>query len=128
LPTGGIGADEFPSFPPYREDNMVEVSAALMSNLIDKTIFSVAQEGESNFNLAGILLEKESMADGHYLRMVTSDGHRLSMMEGRVEGDLSNLEMDRVILIPRKGDAGNPKIMRRSGQPCSWVSKKNRRW
>jgi len=99
----GIGADEFPTFPPYREDNMVTVSSRLMNNLIDKTIYSVAQEGENNFNLAGLLLERESLEEDHFLRMVSSDGHRLSMMEGKVEWDLSPIPQDRVILIPRKG-------------------------
>lgn len=99
----GVNADEFPSFPPYREDNLVGVSAALVGELIDKTIYSVAHEGESNFNLAGVLLEKEELPEGHFLRMVSSDGHRLSMMEGKVESDLGPLAMDRVILIPKKG-------------------------
>ncbi len=99
----GIDADEFPTFPPYREDNLVAVSSALMSELVDKTIYSVAQEGESNFNLAGILLEKEVLEEGSFLRMVSSDGHRLSMMEGKVDADLSALDMDRVILLPKKG-------------------------
>lgn len=99
----GISAEEFPTFPPYREDNLVAISSALMSELIDKTIYSVAQESESNFNLAGVLLERELLEEGNYLRMVSSDGHRLSMMEGKVEGDLSSLPMDRVILIPKKG-------------------------
>ena len=99
----GISADEFPSFPPYREDNLAAVPTALISELIDKTIYSVAHEGENNFNLAGILLEREILAEGNFLRMVSSDGHRMSMMEGQVETDLGSLEMDRVILIPKKG-------------------------
>ncbi|MFU8819719.1 MAG: DNA polymerase III subunit beta [Desulfurivibrio sp.] len=99
----GITAEEFPAFPPHRGDNMATIPAETMAGLIDKTIHSVAQEGEGNFNLAGLLLEKEILEDGHFLRMVSSDGHRLSMMESKVDGDLSPLEMDRVILIPRKG-------------------------
>lgn len=99
----GINAEEFPSFPPHREDNLIEVSSHLLGELIDKTIYSVAHEGESNFTLTGVLLEREILAEGHFLRMVTSDGHRLSMMEGKVDGDLSALEMDRIILIPKKG-------------------------
>ena len=100
----GISAEEFPAFPPYQEEHMAAVASETMADLIDKTIYSVAQEGEGNFNLAGLLLEKEILEDGHFLRLVSSDGHRLSMMESKVEGDLSSLNTDgRVILIPRKG-------------------------
>jgi len=99
----GITAEEFPAFPPHREDNMATIASETVADLIDKTIYSVAQEGEGNFNLAGLLLEKEILEDGHFLRMVSSDGHRLSMMEKKVDGDVTPLEMERVILIPRKG-------------------------
>ncbi|MDZ7641270.1 MAG: DNA polymerase III subunit beta [Desulfurivibrio sp.] len=99
----GMAAAEFPAFPPHREDNLVELEAAIVRELIDKTIYAVAQEGEGNFNLAGILMEKEMLEDGHFLRLVSSDGHRLAMMESKVEADLSPLPMERVVLVPRKG-------------------------
>lgn len=100
----GIASDEYPVFPAYGRENMVKVPSSAILELVDKTIYSVAQEGEGSFNLAGLLLEKEILEDGHYLRMVSSDGHRLSMMECQVEADLSHLSIDnRVILVPRKG-------------------------
>lgn len=99
----GIGADEFPSFPEYKEESLVELPADALKELIDRTIFSVAQEGESQFNLAGVLVEKEKKEDGFWLRMVSSDGHRLSLMELPVASDLDKLNMEKTILIPRKG-------------------------
>lgn len=100
----GMPSDEFPSFPAYNEDSLVPVSCDVLKELIDKTIFSVAQEGESQFNLTGVLVEKGTREEKNsYLRMVSSDGHRLSLMEVEVESDLSGLKMDRAILVPRKG-------------------------
>lgn len=106
----GIGADEFPSFPPYLEENMVEIPSRVISDLIDKTIYSVASEGEGNFNLAGTLFEKDLKDNQKYLRMVTSDGHRLTFMECRVESEIEKLDMDRVILIPKKGVSETRKL------------------
>lgn len=99
----GMSAEEYPSFPEYEENQLVEISADSLKELIDRTIFSVAQEGESQFNLAGVLVEKERRGEAYMLRMVSSDGHRLSMMELPVEADLDGLAVEKTTLIPRKG-------------------------
>lgn len=99
----GMPSAEYPAFPEYDENLLTSLPSDRLKEIIDKTIFSVAQEGESQFNLTGILVEKD-VADGkNMLRMVSSDGHRLSLCETTVESDLSGLKMDKIILIPRKG-------------------------
>ena len=99
----GMPSEEFPAFPDYKESSLVDIGSNQIKELIDKTIFSVAQEGESQFNLTGLLVEKD-MEDGkNMLRMVSSDGHRLSLMESDIDRDISKLKMDKNILIPRKG-------------------------
>jgi len=99
----GMPAEEFPAFPEYNKENLVSLDCDIIKELIDKTIYSVAQEGESQFNLSGLLVEREIKDGDNFLRMVSSDGHRLSLMEAHIENDLSNLNMDRNILIPKKG-------------------------
>lgn len=99
----GMDAKEFPTFPEYDEAGLVEIPSNTLIELIDRTIFSTAPEGESQFNLSGILIEKEKNEEGYLLRMVSSDGHRLSLMELPVESDLEKLNLEKVTLIPRKG-------------------------
>lgn len=99
----GMPSDEYPAFPEYDENLLTTLPSDRLKEIIDKTIFSVAQEGESQFNLTGILVEKDVAGGNNMLRMVSSDGHRLSLCETTVESDLSGLKMDRIILIPRKG-------------------------
>jgi len=99
----GISAEEYPAFPEYDEDQLVEISADSIKELIDSTIFSVAQEAEGQFNLVGVLVEKEKKDDVFMLRMVSSDGHRLSKLELPVEADLDGLAVEKTTLIPRKG-------------------------
>lgn len=99
----GMPPDEFPGFPEYDDKNLVSLSCDVVGDLIDKTIFSVAQEGESQFNLTGLLVEKEIKDGKKYLRTVSSDGHRLSLMESETGEGIENLKMDKTILIPRKG-------------------------
>ncbi|MFZ5764041.1 MAG: DNA polymerase III subunit beta [Thermodesulfobacteriota bacterium] len=99
----GMGAGEFPAFPEYDEDLLITIPAHDINDLIEKTLFSVALDSESNFTLTGVLVEKESMEGKNYLRFVSSDGHRLSMMTKEIAGDLSVFHMEKTTLIPRKG-------------------------
>ncbi len=99
----GMPGEEYPVFPDYDEDLLISITSDKIRELIDKTIFSVAQEGESQFNLTGILVEKDVSDGKNMLRMVSSDGHRLSLCETTMESDLNELKMDKIILIPRKG-------------------------
>jgi len=99
----GMSAKEYPAFSEYDENMLVTMASDKLKEIIDKTIFSVAQEGESQFNLTGVLMEKDITEGKNILRMVSSDGHRLSLCETTMENDLSGLKMEKVILIPRKG-------------------------
>ena len=99
----GISSEEYPQFPEYNEDDLVEISSEIIKVLIEKTIFSVAQERESNFTLTGILLESEVRDDIPFLRMVSSDGHRLTIMEKESPVDIGKFGIDKNIIIPRKG-------------------------
>jgi len=99
----GMPIDDYPAFPDYEEQNTVSLKSDLLKNLIEKTIFSVAQEGESQFTLTGILVERDLSEGKKNLRMVSSDGHRLSLIESEVDNEISQLKMERTILIPKKG-------------------------
>lgn len=99
----GMPGDEYPAFPEHDENMLAPLPSEMFKELIDKTIFSVAQEGESQFNLTGVLVENDISDAKNMLRMVSSDGHRLSLCESNFESDLSGLKMEKIILIPRKG-------------------------
>lgn len=99
----GLESDNFPSIPEYQEENLVNFAAKDIKNLIDKTIFSVAADTESNFTLHGILVEKDVKDSDNILRMVSSDGHRLSLIENRTQTDLSPFDLNQKTFIPKSG-------------------------
>ncbi|MBU0675417.1 MAG: DNA polymerase III subunit beta [Proteobacteria bacterium] len=100
----GMSAEEFPEFPVFDNNNMVEVPTSSLKDLIDKTIFSVSQEGESQFNLSCLLFEKDKNdSEINQLRMVSSDGHRLSLMQVEVDSNIDLLKFNKKTLIPKKG-------------------------
>jgi DNA polymerase-3 subunit beta len=107
----GTTSEEYPDFPEYQEEMLVSLPSELLRELIEKTIFSVAQERESNYTLTGILLEKEKNKEGiNFLRMVSSDGHRLSIMEKELDKDNTDILIEKNTLIPRKGVSEIKKI------------------
>jgi DNA polymerase-3 subunit beta len=107
----GTASEEYPDFPEYKEDSLVSLPSELIRELIEKTIFSVAQERESNYTLTGILLEKEkNEEEKSFLRMVSSDGHRLSIMEKDLDKEGSDITIEKNTIVPRKGVSEIKKI------------------
>ncbi|MCP4337328.1 MAG: DNA polymerase III subunit beta [Desulfobulbaceae bacterium] len=99
----GIASDEFPEFPEYEEDTFISFESYIFLELIEKVIYSIANEQENIYSLTSVLFEKEKIDDTYYLKMVSSDGHRLSIMKKDVAVDLEQLHLNEVTLIPKKG-------------------------
>jgi DNA polymerase III subunit beta len=91
----GIPGEEFPSLPePGADAKASTLGAATLSALISGTHFSISND-ETRPHLASALFEW----DGDQVRMVTTDGHRLSKMDATVPGKHATSSM----LIPLKG-------------------------
>lgn len=99
----GITSEEYPAFPDYDEDCFTSFEAFIFLDLIDKVIFSIAGEQENIYSLTSVLMEKEKRDGTSYLKMISSDGHRLSIMEKEVAVDVDTFPLSEVTLIPRKG-------------------------
>ncbi len=98
----GMMTEEFPQFEQYNEEELVEIEGEIICDLIDKTMFSIATEKENMYTLNAALFQQLVEDEKTVYRMVTSDGHRLSIMRREVEGaPLPNF--DTFILIPRRG-------------------------
>jgi len=99
----GTDSEEYPSLPEYKKENLSTVSSDILAEAIDKTQFAIAQENDNQFNLLGALFEKETRDERNYLRMVSSDGHRMAFFEREFDTDVSKMNYDHVVLIPKKG-------------------------
>ena len=69
--------------------------------MINKTIYSVTLE-EAGFKLSGVFTEKVAQQGKTFLRMVSTDGHRLSMMDKEIK-NVEDLKIDNGVMIPKKG-------------------------
>ena len=99
----GMASDEYPDFPEYQDDCFVSFESYVFLELIDKVIYSIASEQENIYSLTSVLFEKEQRDGVSYLKMISSDGHRLSIMEKDVAADIEHLQLNEVTLIPKKG-------------------------
>lgn len=96
-----LPADEYPVFAEPENVVTAEIDGELLKEMINKTIYSVTME-EAGFKLSGIYTEKVSLEGKALLRMVSTDGHRLSMIEKEV-GSVDTLQMETGVMIPKKG-------------------------
>ena len=90
-----LPAAEFPTVEEIKAAQTITVDQAVMSRLIEKTHFSMAQQ-DVRYYLNGMLLE----TGGKHLRTVATDGHRLALSQAELDG--AELEEQQVI-VPRKG-------------------------
>src|SRR6185312_4517019 len=75
----GISPDEYPVFPTFTTQEFNQIDADVLSDMIEKTIYSVSTD-ETRYHLNGVYLEQRNEKGGPSYRMVATDGHRLSMI------------------------------------------------
>ena len=90
----GMPGDDFPPLPSPGDAQFVELDAEAVGDLIAKTSYSMSTD-DTRPHLSGALFEGE----GKVVRMVTTDGHRLSKAEHKIDGSMLNFSM----LVPNKG-------------------------
>jgi len=99
----GMPSSDFPEFPEFDQENFLVLECHYFLDLIEKCIFSIANEQENIYSLTCVLFEKEKIGEKFFLRMVSSDGHRLSIMQKEVLLNIDKMELNNVTLIPKKG-------------------------
>jgi DNA polymerase-3 subunit beta len=95
----GLAAENFPPLPNLEDQPKLEIKSAIVRDMLEKTSFSIALD-DLQQQLAGVYLEK--LPDGNKLRLVSSDGHRLSLIDREIDV-VQQVEIEKGILIPRKG-------------------------
>ena len=90
----GVPKDEFPNITIEENDGQITVTSKQLSRMITKTIFAVSSD-ELRTTLMGVFVQIS--ADD--LRMVATDGHRLSKI---VDQHFSSSELEKSMIIPTK--------------------------
>lgn len=89
-----LRAEDFPLVDDISAQQDIRVDKHGLRVLLDKTHFSMAHQ-DVRYYLNGLMLE----ADGHTLRAVATDGHRLALSELQLESPVKRNEQ---VILPRK--------------------------
>lgn len=103
----GFPAEEYPPLPAFDATGSARLSEGELRRLVEQTAFSVAQD-DVRYGLNGAHLEEVQSDSGARLRMVATDGHRLSSAEADFEGELVITPRT---LVPRKALAVMRKLL-----------------
>ena len=114
----GMPPEDFPPFPEFSQDSLMEFSSKLLKEMIRKTFFAQSPD-ETRQVLNGLLLERENGK----LKMVGTDGHRLAVVR-RDLGDTSKGEK-LSYLIPKKALAELMKLIEDDEATFSFSAKNN---
>jgi DNA polymerase-3 subunit beta len=104
----GMAKDNFPVLPSVPKALAV-VPAPVFANLIQKTIFAISSE-ESRYTLNGALL----MLKPDSVAMVSTDGHRLAMIERPLK--IPGVSNELRVLIPKKAMSELLKLLAESDE------------
>jgi DNA polymerase-3 subunit beta len=97
----GLSPEEFPYFPKVNEDSFIVLNNRICREMIERTSYAICHD-ETKYNLNGIFIKATTESDRNVIRMVATDGHRLSIAEREFSGKISG-ELGKGIIFPKKG-------------------------
>jgi DNA polymerase III subunit beta len=93
----GLPKDEYPALPDVAEEGMIAIDGDTLRDMIKKTLYSVG-ENDARYVLNGLFVQMTQAKGGLTIRMVGTDGHRLSMIDRVIDAK----HKDESIIIPKK--------------------------
>ncbi|HEX8961059.1 MAG TPA: DNA polymerase III subunit beta, partial [Geobacteraceae bacterium] len=97
----GLSSDEFPYFPKVNDDSFVRLNNTILREMIEKTSYAICHD-ETKYNLNGVFVKAVDESGASILRMVATDGHRLSIVERELAGTVGR-ELGKGVIFPKKG-------------------------
>lgn len=107
-----VNSSEYPVFPTLKNQKFLKIDKEIFMEMIDRTIYSVSND-ETRYHLNGVFFEGKRIDNKDCLRMVSTDSHRLSLVDRFI--DLGDLKLG--VIVPRKGLIEIRKIIDLSDDP-----------
>jgi DNA polymerase III subunit beta len=97
----GLSSEEFPYFPKVKEENFIVFKNEILADMIEKTSYAICYD-ETKYNLNGVFIKAIDQGGATVLKMVATDGHRLSVAQKTIEGNIG-AELAKGVIFPKKG-------------------------
>jgi len=110
----GMNPEDFPENPHVETVEFFDVDAAFLKKMIEKSVMISAAVEEKRAHINGALLERVSSDEVDGIRMVSTDGSRLSKIDYALGEDQEAVNFEKV-LVPKKGLAEVAKFLSGEG-------------
>lgn len=96
----GMSPEDFPDIPHIEDMTFFEMDSAALKRMIEKSVIISGAADDRRAHINGVFFEKILKDDKKIIRMVSTDGSRLSTADCLYDAELSE---DPGIIIPKKG-------------------------
>ena len=110
----GLPRDEYPALPDVAEEGMISIAGDTLRDMIKKTLYAVG-ENDARYVLNGLFVQMTQAKGGLNIRMVGTDGHRLSMIDRVVDAQ----HKEESVIIPKKAMMELRRILEEDGSGAS---------
>ena len=93
----GLPKDEYPALPDVAEEGMIAIDGETLRDMIRKTLYAVG-ENDARYVLNGLYVHMTNSKGSLNMRMVGTDGHRLSMIDRVIDAK----HKEESFIIPKK--------------------------
>lgn len=94
----GLPEEDFPALPEMEKSEELNISADTLKTMIEKTIYATG-ESDTRYTLNGLLMHFKPLKNNIELKIVGTDGHRLSVIAVNIKGKLSE---EKKLILPKK--------------------------
>jgi DNA polymerase-3 subunit beta len=98
----GMNPDDFPGSPQIEEIVFFEIDSLAFKNMIDKTVIITGPGDDKRAHITGVYFEIKKENDEKIIRIISTDGSRLSKVDYKYKKDLK-MQSEAGIIIPKKG-------------------------
>lgn len=98
----GMNPDDFPETPKVEDVEFFSIDSAVFKKMIEKSLVISGASDERRAHIVGIYFETIYKDDENIVRMVSTDGNRLSKVDCVFDKDIE-IPKDMGIIIPKKG-------------------------
>ena len=98
----GMNPEDFPETPYIDDVEFFGIDSGALKNMIEKMMIITGASDEKRAHITGIYFEIIHKDEENLVRMVSTDGNRLSKVDYVYQKDV-NLPQDQGIIIPKKG-------------------------
>lgn len=98
----GMNPDDFPDSPVVEGTMFLDIDSYTLKRMIERNIIVTGASDDKRAHINGVYFQKIQKNNKKAVRMVSTDGSRLVLMDGSYEEDIE-LKEGEGILIPKKG-------------------------